>query len=65
MSNLHANKKDFSIAKRLTSIQYKIFIFLITLSLITTFLVGGTAFYSMQDIEESAIAIMMTNNENL
>lgn len=64
MSNLYANKKDFSIAKRLTSIQYKIFIFLITLSLITAFLVGGTAFYSMRGIEESAIAIMMAKNEN-
>jgi sigma-B regulation protein RsbU (phosphoserine phosphatase) len=65
MSNLYANKKDFSIVKRLTSIQYKIFIFLITLSLITAFLVGGTAFYSMQDIEKSAIDVMMKNNENL
>jgi len=52
-------------AKKLTSIRYKIFFVLLTMSLLSCLLVGGVAFYSMQKIEKSAVSIMLDKNKDM
>ena len=48
-----------------TSIRYKIFFILLTLSLISTILAGGTAFYSMSEITKAGIDIMLNKNKRM
>ncbi len=49
----------------ITSIRSKIFSILLSISLLSIFIVGGVAFYSMKKIETSAIDIMIEKNEDL
>ncbi len=52
-------------AKKQTSIRYKIFFVLLTLSLLSSLFVGGTALFSMKEIEDSAIGIMIDKNQKM
>ena len=51
--------------KNKTSIRNKIFFVLLTLSLFSSLFVGGIALYSMKEIEQSAIDIMIDKNQNM
>jgi sigma-B regulation protein RsbU (phosphoserine phosphatase) len=54
-----------SMTKKYTSIRYKIFYILLSISLLSTLIIGGISYLSITEIEKSSIDIMLDKNKNM